>query len=70
MQKKSWKFKRSKDKHIAGICGGIAEGMGWNPFLVRIGYIGFTIVTAILPGILFYLLLWLVMPANNEDSEA
>ncbi len=62
---KDLKLRRSKNKHIAGVCGGIAEGMGWNPFFVRVGYVGLTIVTAFLPGILLYILLWLIMPEEN-----
>jgi phage shock protein PspC (stress-responsive transcriptional regulator) len=67
-EKRNWRFRRSRNKELAGICGGIAEGFGWNPFLVRLGYVVFTIATAILPGIIFYLLLWLAMPPAEENQ--
>jgi phage shock protein PspC (stress-responsive transcriptional regulator) len=49
---------------IAGVCGGIAEWLGWNPTGVRILYVVLSIVSAGFPGILVYIILWLVMPAR------
>ncbi|MDX1582255.1 MAG: PspC domain-containing protein [Thermoanaerobaculia bacterium] len=47
---------------IAGVCGGIAEWLGWSPTLVRILYVIGSIVSAAFPGIIVYLILWLLMP--------
>lgn len=47
---------------IAGVCGGIAEWMGWNVTLVRVLYVLVSIVSVAFPGILAYLLFWLLMP--------
>lgn len=47
---------------IAGVCGGIAEWLGWNPTLVRILYVIVSIASAGFPGILAYVLLWIFMP--------
>ena len=51
-----------KNRVIAGVCGGIAEWLGWNPTLVRILYVVCSIVSVAFPGILVYLVLWFVMP--------
>ena len=51
-----------KDKMIAGVCGGIAEWMDWDPTVVRLGYILLSIISAAFPGLLIYLILWLVTP--------
>jgi phage shock protein C len=54
---------RSKqNKMIAGVCGGIAEQLGWDPTLVRILYVVISIFSAAFPGILVYLILWVLMP--------
>jgi phage shock protein PspC (stress-responsive transcriptional regulator) len=50
------------DRKIAGVCGGIAKALGWDPTAVRILYVVVSIVSAAFPGILTYLILWLVMP--------
>lgn len=56
------KLRRSKDRMVAGVCGGIAEYYGWKPDRVRIAYVILSILSAAFPGIIVYLLLWLVMP--------
>ena len=47
---------------IAGVCGGIADFLGWDPTLVRVLYVVGSIVSVAFPGILVYILLWLIMP--------
>lgn len=56
------KLKRSQDRMIAGVCGGIAEYYGWKPDRVRIAYVILSVLSAAFPGVIVYLLLWLVMP--------
>lgn len=55
-------LKRSYDKKIAGVCGGIAEWMGIDSTMVRIAYVLVSIFSAGFPGILVYIILWIVMP--------
>jgi phage shock protein PspC (stress-responsive transcriptional regulator) len=47
---------------IAGVCGGIAKWLGWDPTLVRLGYVVLTVLSVGFPGILMYILLWILMP--------
>jgi phage shock protein PspC (stress-responsive transcriptional regulator) len=60
------KLKRSKDRMIAGVCGGIAEWLGWSADKVRLIYVIVSILSAAFPGIIVYLLLWLIMPDADE----
>lgn len=50
---------------IAGVCGGVADWLGWSPTAVRIIYVVVSIVSAGFPGVLVYLILWLVMPEED-----
>ncbi|HVS58628.1 MAG TPA: PspC domain-containing protein [Candidatus Saccharimonadales bacterium] len=50
------------DKKIAGVCGGLAEYMEVDSTLIRVGWIVLTIFTAVVPGILAYLLMAIIMP--------
>jgi phage shock protein PspC (stress-responsive transcriptional regulator) len=59
-------LKRSHDRVIAGVCGGIAVWLGWKPDRVRIAYVIASVLSAAFPGIIVYLLLWLVMPDADE----
>ena len=49
-------------KVIAGVCGGIAEWLGWDPTAVRILYVVISVLSVAFPGIIVYIVLWLVMP--------
>ena len=56
-------LRRSRtDKMIAGVCGGIAKSAGWDPTAVRVGYVLLSILSVAFPGILAYVILWIVMP--------
>jgi phage shock protein PspC (stress-responsive transcriptional regulator) len=46
---------------IAGVCGGVADFLGWSPTLVRVLWVILTPTTFFAGGIL-YLLLWIFMP--------
>ena len=56
---------RSDDRVFAGVCGGIAEYLDFDPVMVRIAYAFLTLFTAF-SGLIFYLVLWLVMPEKNR----
>jgi phage shock protein C len=53
---------RSRNKLIAGVCAGIAEYFGWGVTLFRVVFVLVSILSAAFPGILVYLVLWVVMP--------
>ena len=61
----SRRLNRSREHRvIAGVCGGIADFLGWNPTMVRVLYVVGSILSAAFPGLLVYLILWVVMPEN------
>ena len=55
------------NKMIAGVCGGLAEWLGWDPTVVRILYIAVSIMSVAFPGMLAYLILWVVMPKAQRS---
>ncbi len=59
------KLIRSNDQVIAGVCAGIAEYFGWDIALVRILYLILSIFSVAFPGIIVYIILWIVMPENK-----
>jgi len=57
---------RSKDNRIiAGVCAGIAEYAELDPTLVRLLWAGLTILTAVFPGIIIYIIAWIIMPEKR-----
>ncbi len=55
-------LKKSNDKMVAGVCGGIAEWQAWDPTIVRIVYVLVSVFSAAFPGILVYIILMIVLP--------
>lgn len=55
-------LRTSDDKIIAGVCGGIAKYLGWDPAIVRLLYVLVSIFSAAFPGVFVYIILWIVMP--------
>lgn len=51
---------------LAGVCGGIAERLGWSPLLVRALFVLGSILP-IFPGAVVYLVLWLFLPDAEPD---
>jgi phage shock protein C len=55
-------YRSRHKKIIAGVCGGLAEWLGWDVTLVRILFVLVSLLSAAFPGILIYVLLWALMP--------
>ena len=59
------KLHRSREHRIiAGVCGGIADSLGWSPTIVRILWI------ILPPGWLAYIILWIAMPEEPPPPTA
>ena len=53
----------SRDKKIAGICGGLAHYFDIDATLVRVVFVLLTLFSG--GGLLLYIILWLVMPQST-----
>ena len=63
------KLHRSRqNRMIAGVMGGVAEYLGWNPTLTRLLFVIISTASAAVPGILIYVVMWVVMPNPTQDS--
>ena len=61
-------YRNIDDKKLGGVCSGIAAYFGWDPLPVRLIFV---ILTFLSTGwlILFYLILWALMPAALTASQ-
>lgn len=57
-------YRSRRNRIIAGVCGGLAEWLGWSPTWVRLLYILISILSIAFPGIIVYIILWVVMPKS------
>jgi len=55
----------SADKVVAGVCGGLADWIGWDVTLVRLIYVLISIFSAGFPGFIVYVILWVIMPSDQ-----
>jgi len=47
---------------ISGVCAGLGEYLGIDPTVVRLVFALFTLLSGIIPGVLFYLIAHLIIP--------
>lgn len=52
----------NRNKIIAGVCGGLAEWLGWDVTLVRVLYVVVSLLSVAFPGLIVYIILWVLMP--------
>jgi phage shock protein C len=53
---------RSRNGLIAGVCAGIAAYFNLDPTAVRIGYVLLSLLSVGFPGLIAYIILWVIMP--------
>lgn len=64
------KLRRSRQQQmLAGVIGGLAEYFGLDVTLLRIIYALATVFSGAFPGIIIYLILWVIMPLDDEDNR-
>jgi phage shock protein C len=56
----------STDRMLGGVCGGLAEYSGIDPVLWRVGMVALTLLG---PGVIVYLLLWVLMPTGPAGPQ-
>lgn len=66
------KYTRSKDDVVvAGVIAGLAHYFSQDPLLFRIVAIAFLLITGFFPGLIIYLIAWLVVPQKPKyDYDA
>ncbi|MFQ6082329.1 MAG: PspC domain-containing protein [Candidatus Aminicenantia bacterium] len=59
-------YRSTKDKMIAGICGGIGEYFDVDPTIIRLALVLIGLISAIIPCLIFYLIAWIIVPVKPE----
>lgn len=58
----------SQHRMIAGVIGGLAEYFDLDATVLRVVYVIGSILSAAFPGILVYVLLWIVVPLQRPGE--
>ena len=54
-----------KHRILGGVCGGLAEWLGWNVTLVRFLFVAVSLISVGFPGTIVYIILWIVTPLED-----
>lgn len=54
-----------RNRWVAGVVGGLADYFGLDPTLARIIYVLVSIFSAAFPGVLVYIILWILVPMED-----
>lgn len=66
MTESDGRLRRSRsDKMIAGVLGGLARYFNFDPTMARVLYVVLSVVSVGFPGLLVYILLWVIMPEGD-----
>jgi phage shock protein C len=59
-------YRSGKDRILGGVCGGIAEYLGIDPVIVRLGWVLISLVYGV--GVLLYIIMWIIVPRNPKHK--
>jgi phage shock protein C len=58
-------LRSKKDRLIGGVCAGIGNYLNIDPTVVRAIFALLTLITGIIPGVVFYFILLIVIPEEK-----
>jgi len=59
-------YRSNRDVMLGGVAGGLAEYFNLDPTLVRLIFVLLALAGG--PGIILYLILWIIMPRNPNPA--
>jgi phage shock protein C len=55
-------YRSRADRKIAGVCGGVGAFLDVDPTLVRLAMVFLFLATAVVPGLITYVVGWILIP--------
>jgi phage shock protein C len=62
-------FRSQAKKMLGGVCGGLGEYFDIDVTLIRLIFVAITLVTAIIPMMIFYLIAWIIIPMEEPKAS-
>jgi len=62
-------YRSTKDRKIAGVCGGVGEFFSVDPTLIRLVIVFLGLATGMFPGILTYVVAWIIIPEKPTAAK-
>ena len=61
-------YRSQTKKMIGGVCGGLADYFDMDVSLLRLLFVAFTLLTALFPFAIFYIIAWIIVPLQPETT--
>jgi phage shock protein C len=61
-------YRSQTKKILGGVCGGLADYLDTDVNLIRLLFVAATLLTAVLPMAIFYLIAWLIVPMEKSSG--
>jgi phage shock protein C len=59
-------YRSRTDRKLAGVCGGLAQYFNTDATLIRVLFVVLALLGG--PGLVIYLLMWILVPEEPEDA--
>jgi len=57
-------------KMLGGVCAGLGDYFEIDVTLIRLVFVAISLVTAIIPMVIFYLIAWIIIPVEEPKKAA
>jgi phage shock protein C len=58
-------YRSQARKMLGGVCGGLGDYFEIDVTLIRLVFVAISLVTAIIPMVIFYLIAWIIIPVEE-----
>jgi phage shock protein C len=60
-------YRSRNERMLGGVCGGLADYLNTDPTLIRLLFVVFALAGG--PGIIAYLIFWILVPLESEGTQ-
>ncbi len=62
-------YRSSKQRMIAGICGGLAEYFDVDVNIMRLLFVAISLLSVLFPMVIFYIIAWIIVPDEKKSKK-
>ena len=63
-------YRSSKQRMIAGVCGGLAEYFDMDVNIMRLLFVAISLLSVLFPMVIFYIIAWIIVPEKELSKKS
>ncbi len=63
-------YRSSKQRMIAGICGGLADYFDMDVNIMRLLFVAISLLSVLFPMVIFYIIAWIIVPEEEKSKKS